>query len=186
MSKRSRRQKSPPFVMLPRWVVRSPAWRSLGPVERAVYLELRDRFNGHNNGSIGLGCREAAEAVNVGRNVANRALKVLEQVGLIEAATKGAFRQNGRRATDWLLTELPDDRTGHAALKTFMARRDQKKLSPTSGTVGPTSGTQTGNGSRISALRPTSGTETRNDANLASLPRDTSRSTITPHQRRAS
>jgi len=175
-----RRTKSPPFVMLPRWVVRSPAWRDLSPNARAVYLELRDRFNGHNNGMIGLGCREAAEAINVHRNVANRAIKELEDAGFIEATAKGAFRQNGRRATDWLLTELDDDRTGHKAAKTFMSRASERKLlSPSTGTVSPSTGTQNDKTLRRSGLRPSHGTETAKVLELASLPRDTSRSTRT-------
>ena len=183
---RSRRQKSPPFVMLPRWVVRCPAWRGLSANARAIYIELRDRFNGSNNGLIGLGVREAAEAINVGRNVANRAIKELEDAGFIEPATKGAFRQNGRRATEWLLTELPDDRTGHVALKTFMSGANRKIISPAGGTLSPAGGTQTVNRGKKSTLRHASGTEGQKTADLASLQRDTYRSTIPPEQRRAS
>jgi hypothetical protein len=183
---RTRRQKSPPFVMLPRWVVRSPAWRQLSPNARAIYFELRDRFNGSNNGMIGLGVREAADATNMHKNSANRAIKELGDAGFIAPATKGAFRQNGRRATEWLLTELPDDRTGHAALKTFMSRLNQKFLSPSTGTVSPSTGTQTVNEARKTALRPSTGTEKPKSADLASLQRDTYRSTIPPVQRRAS
>ena len=175
-----KRTKSPPFVMLPRWVVRSPAWRGLSPNARAVYLELRDRFNGHNNGFIGLGCREAGEAINVGRNIANRAIKELKEGGFIEATAKGAFRQNGRRATDWLLTELPDDRTGHSALKTFMSTGGRKKLSPAHGTVSPAHGTQQAKRKASDALRPAHGTISGNIVELASRQRDTSRSTIPP------
>ncbi|MBD8065634.1 hypothetical protein IC608_09110 [Devosia sp. PTR5] len=183
---RTRRQKSPPFVMLPRWVVRSPSWRELSPNARAVYFELRDRFNGSNNGMIGLGVREAADAINVGRNVANRAIKELHDAGFIEPATKGAFRQNGRRATEWLLTELPDDRTGQVALKTFMSRSNRKIVSPAGGTLSPAGGTQTVNEARKSTLRHATGTEKPKSADLASLQRDTYRSTIPPVQRRAS
>lgn len=172
-----KRAKSPPFVMLPKWVVRSPAWRALSANARAVYLELRDRFNGHNNGMIGLGVREAAEATNMHKNTANRAVAELEAAGFIEPTTKGAFRQNGRRATEWLLTELPDDRTGHAALKTFMSR---KIVSPSTGTVSPHTGTQTLEPPQKAALCPSTGTETSKKADLASLQRDTSRSTIPP------
>lgn len=163
--------------MLPKWVVRSPAWRALSPNARAVYLELRERFNGHNNGMIGLGVREAAEATNMHKNTANRAISELESAGFIEPTTKGAFRQNGRRATEWLLTELPDDRTGHAALKTFMSR---KNISPPTGTVSPATGTQNAKAAKNAALRPPTGTESAKNADLVSLQRDTSRSTISP------
>lgn len=175
---KNRRQKSPPFVMLPHWVLRSPAWRSLSPNARAIYLELKARFNGANNGMIGLGCREAAEATNMHKNSANRAIQELEDTGFIQAAVKGAFRQNGRKATDWLLTELQDDRTGHAPLKSFMSTAFRKNPSPSTGTVSPSTGTQTDKTGQRTVLRPSTGTETRKRADLASLQRDTSRSTI--------
>lgn len=177
-----KRSKSPPFVMLPKWVVRSPAWRALSANARAVYLELRDRFNGHNNGMIGLGVREAAEATNMHKNTANRAIIELEQAGFLEPGTKGAFRQNGRRATEWLLTELPDDRTGHAALKTFMSR---KIVSPSTGTISPSTGTQSRKAEGKPPLRPSTRTEAAKKADLASLQRDTSISTIPPPAERA-
>ena len=102
MSRRNFRTKSPPFVMLPRWVTHTVAWRHLDPSSRALYLELRERFNGHNNGTIGFGCREAARAIDVGHDTANRALRKLTEYGFIEAVSKGEFSQNGRRATEWL------------------------------------------------------------------------------------
>ena len=167
--------------MLPRWVVRSPAWRALGPVDRAIYLELRDRFNGQNNGMIGLGCREAAEAVNVSKDTANRAMVRLEEYGFVEPTTKGFYKPLGRAATEWLLTELPDNRTGHAALKTFASWTPEKQIPRrTSGTPRPSGETQTRRMKDITPLRRTTGTQTVNSSELASQHRDTSRSTIPP------
>lgn len=185
MSKRSGRTKSPPFIMLPLWVIRSTAWRALGPVERSIYLEMKGRFNGHNNGTIGLGCREAADAVNVGKDTANRAMVRLQEFGFIEATTKGFYKPLGRAATEWLLTELPDDRTGHKALKTFASWAGEKqKPRRTSGTPRPLSETQIENMKDITPLRRTSGTQTGNSGQTASHPKDTSRATTSPVPRR--
>ena len=50
-----------PFIKLDMWVQNTLAWRDLGPVARALYIELRARYNGTNNGFIGLGAREFKE-----------------------------------------------------------------------------------------------------------------------------
>ena len=184
LSKRSQRTKSPPFIMLPKWVTHTVAWRHLDPPAVALYLVLRERFNGHNNGTIGLGCREAAALTNVGPDTANRAFRKLTDVGFIEATTKGGFSQNGRRATEWLLTELPDDRTGHKATKAFASwAPENSKASPTSRTLSPSHRTLTEKSTTVTPLRPTSRTETPKSTGLASDLKDTSRSTISPERR---
>ena len=119
MSRRGRRRtKSSPFTMVPNWLTNTAAWRDLDPVARALYLELRQRFNGTNNGFIGMGCREAGEALNVGRNVARRAFDSLLRHGFLHVAQGSTFDQK-RLAREWLLTELKDDRNGHLASKDF-------------------------------------------------------------------
>lgn len=181
MSRKSRRHRSPPFIMLPHWLVRSPAWRVLGPVDRALYLELKGRFNGHNNGMIGLGCREAADAINVSKDTANRAMVRLEEIGFIEAAQRGFYKPLGRAATEWLLTELPDDRTGHAALKTFASWAPEKQIPrPSYETPRPSGETQNQKSKGITPLRRTTGTQNGKSEELASHTRDTYRSTIPP------
>lgn len=177
-----RRAKSPPFVMVPLWLVKTLAWQHLDPPARALYLELRQRFNGHNNGMIGLGCREAAKAINVGPDTASRAFRKLSELGFIEATSKGGFSQNGRRATEWLLTELPDSRTGHHAKKPFASWKPALNLnpSPTSRTHSPTSRTQTAKSKAEVGLRPTSRTETAEIVVFASDLKDTSRYTTPP------
>ena len=187
MSKRGGHQKGPPFIQIFRWVTASAAWQVLKPTERVLYLELRSRFNGHNNGSIGLGCREAAEAMNVGRDTANQAFGRLIDLGFIVPVVVGHLnggKSNGRRATEWLLTELPDDRTGHKPSKAFMAWRpgghvaERKKARPISGRLSPISRTQTANRIDEMTLRPASRTQKPQFRQSASAPKDTSISTI--------
>jgi hypothetical protein len=113
-----RRAKSSPFTMLPKFLTRSKAWRSLNGDCRALYLELRERFNGHNNGSIALGNREAGEAINTGKDTARRCFDVLIERGFIVVTADSTFNQK-RLSREWRLTELPDDRTGHKASKEF-------------------------------------------------------------------
>lgn len=46
-------------VRLYHWLMQSEAWRTLSPVAKALYLELAYRYNGANNGRIGLSVRDA-------------------------------------------------------------------------------------------------------------------------------
>ncbi len=66
------------FVQLPQWVQASDAWATLAPGPRALYIELKRRFNGTNNGAIYLSHRDAAAALNVHRNTVGPWFRELE------------------------------------------------------------------------------------------------------------
>ena len=51
-------------VQLPEWLQSSKAWATLKPGPRALYVELKRRYNGVNNGRIHLSHRDAAKALN--------------------------------------------------------------------------------------------------------------------------
>ena len=113
-------------VRLYHWLYNSPAWKSLTPQQRAVYLELECRHNGSNNGDIRLSVREAAEACHIGKDTAARCLELLQERGFIRCAQKGAFSWKKRHASLWALTAWPtDDAT---ATKDFMRWRPKKKI----------------------------------------------------------
>jgi DNA-binding GntR family transcriptional regulator len=103
----------------------SVAWQSLDPVARALYIEISRRYRGlnSNNGKIPYSVREAAAALNVGRNTANRAFHHLEERGFIVAKKRSGFNVKGRTSTEWLLTEFPDDTQTrpNIATKDFMS-----------------------------------------------------------------
>ena len=61
--KNHRRDRAERFVALRHWMLKSPAWRSLSPVERSLYVELAARYNGQNNGRIHYSVRDAAGAL---------------------------------------------------------------------------------------------------------------------------
>jgi hypothetical protein len=98
------------FIQLYTNVKRSEAYHSLSVYARCALIELLDRYNGINNGMIGLGCRELAEALNCSRDTAAKALRELDDSGLARPLTSGAWR--GKRATEWRLTFLRCDKTG--------------------------------------------------------------------------
>ena len=65
----SRHQKKtgPRFIQLFYFMLESKAWKDLNAVERAVYLELTERYNGSNNGRIGYSARTAAANLKIAR-----------------------------------------------------------------------------------------------------------------------
>ncbi len=54
---RSRRNKNRihgHFIMLPTKMIRNKEWKELSPVAREVYIQLKGKYNGSNNGKIRL------------------------------------------------------------------------------------------------------------------------------------
>lgn len=78
----------------------------VGP--RALYIELKRRYNGNNNGSIHLSHREAAEALSAHRNSMGRWFNELEKRGFIVMTKAPYLGSEGiGRSTEWALSELP-------------------------------------------------------------------------------
>jgi hypothetical protein len=102
------------------WFMDTPAWKTLPPAARAVYVGLLRHYNGFNNGKIGYSVRQASAEAVISRDTAHRALDLLQRRGFIVLMTKGAFSRKARHATEWRLTEYPCDVTGSAlATKEF-------------------------------------------------------------------
>ena len=107
LNKKGRNNKSR-FVMLRYDIMDSPAYGALSTVERCVYLAIKRRFNGHNNGEIPLSCREAAELCNVSKNTASSAFRGIQEKGFVSVTVEAGFNQKGgRRSRRWRLTEEP-------------------------------------------------------------------------------
>jgi hypothetical protein len=136
------------------YVMETEAWKSLGCVERAMYIDIASRYAGpgSNNGRIGYSVRDAAENLHIGKSTAARALEKLEDRGFIVAEKLGAFSLKLKHATEWRLTEFPSDIVqGQLATKEFIHWKPQPKnktrylqrdLSvPVAGPVGTCNGT---------------------------------------------
>ena len=117
---RYKRKGKSKFLMLEGYIYRSAAWQSLTPNDKTVYFELKWRYDGFNNGRIGLGERELAEALRISRETARRSLAHLIEKGFIEKTRLSGFNVKNRMATEWRITEYACDRTGHPASKEFM------------------------------------------------------------------
>ena len=72
---RSKRSLSP-FVGLEHYLLDSPAWRSLTPVERCAYIEVARLYNGTNNGRLAMSGRRLADRLSIHKSSGSRALKV--------------------------------------------------------------------------------------------------------------
>ena len=112
------------FIQLEHWVYDSPAFQSLKPGPRAIYVELKRQFNGHNNGNIFLSQRVAGDAANIGRDTVGKYLAELVAKGFIVKTMGHYLGPVGvGQAARWALTELSLD--GAPATKEFMAWKKQ-------------------------------------------------------------
>lgn len=108
----------------------TPAWKSLGGIERAMYVDMAARYAGpgSNNGKIGYSIRTAAKELHIGTSTVKRALDTLQERGFIVCMTKGAFRLKAKHATEWRLTEFVSDASNELATKDFLRwRPDETK-----------------------------------------------------------
>ena len=115
------------FVQLPEWLQSSEAWASLKPGPRALYIELKRRYNGSNNGKIILSHRDAAMALNVHRNTVGQWFRELQDRGFIWMAEGPCLGPAGiGLASVWGLSEV-ETSDGRKARKTFMTWRPKQK-----------------------------------------------------------
>lgn len=117
-----KKDKGPRHVRICHYMMATPAWISLGGIERAMYLDIAARYAGYgsNNGKIGYSVREAATNLHVGTSTAKRSLDALQDRGFIVAMKRGAFTLKQRHASEWRLTEFPSDISRDMATKDFM------------------------------------------------------------------
>ena len=113
---------TPQFVMLYNWMIDSEAWLDLKAPPRALYLLIKRRFNGSNNGEIFLSHREAAKLLNMHRNSIGTYFDVLIEHGFVKQTTRPHLGPSGvGQAAKWELTELPVN--NRPATKEFMRWR---------------------------------------------------------------
>ena len=81
----------------------SPAWLSLsGPAAR-LWLLLRTRFTGFNNGRLILSLEEGARILHLGKATVQAAFGELERKGLAVCMKRGQWY--GRLASEWAITD---------------------------------------------------------------------------------
>jgi len=95
------------YMPLPYSMTQHPVWRSLSGRAVKVFIEMRGRFNGSNNGKIRLSLEDGAKILGMGKETVRRALQELERKGFIVQTKAGAFY--GRQAAEWRLTDCDCD-----------------------------------------------------------------------------
>jgi hypothetical protein len=114
-------------VQLPEWLQASEAWATLKPGPRALYIELKRRYNGGNNGRIILSHRDAAKALHVHPNTPGDWFKELEARGFIRVTQGHHLGPSGiGQSSHWALEELPTDDMKPAS-KRFMSWQQKQK-----------------------------------------------------------
>lgn len=121
--KTGRSTNGPPFVQLFHYMLDSPAWLSLSLPARAAFVELARRYNGANNGLIGMSATELGERIGKSKATAARALNELEEKGFVAVTKVGTFRRKDRQASEYRLTLHRCDVSLHPPSKDFMRRR---------------------------------------------------------------
>ena len=104
------KRSGPNFIQLFHYVKRSVEYHGLGLIARALLIELIDRYNGSNNGTIVLGRREAMYELKCGADAVSSATRELDDACLARPLLVGAWR--GRQATEWRLMWCRCDKTG--------------------------------------------------------------------------
>lgn len=114
-------------VQLPEWLQASEAWRTLPVGPRALYVEMKRRFYGSNNGRVILSHRDAAKAVNAHRNTVGRWFTELEGRGFIKMAQAPHLGPSGiGKSSLWTLTEYPTDNMKPATVDFMRWGKNQK------------------------------------------------------------
>lgn len=106
-----RNKRTDRFARFPHRLLKSPAFRSLSLVARALILELLLIDNGRNNGSLYLSIRDATDRLGMSdRKAIQRGFDELGQCGLVVCSKEAHFEVKAAehsRARCWRLTWLP-------------------------------------------------------------------------------
>jgi DNA-binding transcriptional regulator YhcF (GntR family) len=121
--RRKHRSNQQRFVQLFHWEMKNAAWKDLSATARALYVEIKARYHGTNNGLIGYSVRQAADELKISKATASRAFRALVSHGFIVAEQKGSFSykmdaegKRKRLASEWRLTAYDSDvATSYAA-----------------------------------------------------------------------
>ena len=91
------------FTSLPHTLTESEAFRTLPGSALKIYIELRRRFRGGNNGNLHVSLEEAKRLLRMGKATALRGFRELESRGLIVKTRAGNWYR--RLAARWRLTD---------------------------------------------------------------------------------
>jgi hypothetical protein len=110
MSRKKRQRKSKgPHVQVPKAIMATPAWRTMSPWARLLWIDLRGwlRNDDLNNGKVHRACRKAAEAIGANKDTIARRFVELEHFGFLRKTAEGFLGSNGHGiAAKYRFTDL--------------------------------------------------------------------------------
>ena len=86
---KKKKKRYPPFIMIPKKMIDSKAWQGLSCYARAVYIEIKRKYNGSNKDNLSYTYREGIKIM--ARNRFAKALKELVNNGLIDIIRSGGL-----------------------------------------------------------------------------------------------
>lgn len=122
VNKKGRNAGDGQYMGLPYSMTQHQAWRSLSGNAVKVFIELRSRFNGGNNGKLILSYEEAAKLLGMSKTSVGRAYDDLQRKGFIKLEKKGHWY--GRKASEWRCTDCACD--GNIPTKDWTKSRPEK------------------------------------------------------------
>jgi len=153
MNKGKRRDKQEQYLTLSYPMLRSDAWRSLSGAAVKVWLELRTRYHGGNNGKLALSLDQGAKLLGLGKATVKRALEELEKKGFVVRTKRGQWY--GRQASLYRTTDKgADGALPTYAWKHWRAPEEKQTLGSGMGPLGLATD-QLENRSRVDGIRAT-------------------------------
>ena len=127
---RRKKSKSPPFVMLPKYMIQSAAWCWLSGTAMAGYVELGRRYDGTNNGKLHLSARELGALRHCSQDTAARGLRELVAKGFVDVVKSSGFNIKDRtaQAAEYRLTLYHCNVTRQPPSKAFTKWRPEPPL----------------------------------------------------------
>ena len=139
MARQRKKYTGPRFIQIYDFEMDCAAYRHLSVYARALLIEFRRAYNGHNNGKIVMSVRQAAKLIGCNKDTAAKAINELEEKGWICLMQKGRFDQKtNKTASLWRITNQP---VGMGVdineTKEYMKWRPPEKIKTRSHETGP-------------------------------------------------
>lgn len=109
-------------------IVDSPAWRTLSHADVRVYLAMRRKLLGSNNGDINATLAEMKHAGISSSSTLATALHRLEALGLIEKTRQGGIAAGGKLCSLYRFTDQPTYDIARAGVRAGKATHDWQRF----------------------------------------------------------
>jgi hypothetical protein len=109
-------------------IVDSNAWRALSHADIRIYLALRRKLKGSNNGNINATLKELKHSGITSSSTLSIALQRLEILGFIEKTRQGGIAQGGKLCSLFRFTDVETFEFPKLCIKAMKATNEWKKF----------------------------------------------------------